>query len=486
MITEQRGISDARSSGLCADRTDRPDACRRRMAGGAADRARGAADRAGAGGLPEVLAGADASTRPVRWVHVSETAEAARWLDGGELLLTTGVGLAGRRAALRGSSSGSSRRASPGSCSSSARRCRSPRRARRGVPRRAGCPRRAAPRGEVRRGHRGGALPDHRRADGRPAGAGRHPRALHRPQPAREPGRLHRRAGRAGARLRRSCWRTSATGSSRAEADSTPASRPRSRTGSSARARPTAARTAAGRSCRSRPAACAGVTSSRCPASRIPPAARNVLEQAAVALALGRLADRDADEWTRRSHERCSCALLGRRFAVEGGVAARFEAAGFRCAGARGRRRRSVCGRDIPVSAAPRSRRGGAGRRARMPSRAPSRAARDAGRRALRATRPATRGRAVRGGRRRGRFARLDDPAAVVTVGSDARGITGLLVVARGGGRAGRRGGRPRGRPAGAAAGHAARASTARCCGSSTPSAATRGCRSTASRCCAR
>jgi purine catabolism regulator len=60
------------------------------------------------------------------------------------------------------------------------------------------------------------------------------------------------------------------------------------------------------------------------------PAGRsNVLEQAAVALALSRLTDRDDDEWTRRSHDALLAALLGRRFAGEGGVTARFEAAGF-------------------------------------------------------------------------------------------------------------------------------------------------------------
>ena len=45
---------------------------------------------------PEVLSGADALDRPVRWVHTSELVEAADLLRGGELLLTTGLGLAGR------------------------------------------------------------------------------------------------------------------------------------------------------------------------------------------------------------------------------------------------------------------------------------------------------------------------------------------------------------------------------------------------------
>ncbi len=42
--------------------------------------------------LPEVLAGRDALDRPVRWVHVSESLTVAKLLDGGELLLATGAG----------------------------------------------------------------------------------------------------------------------------------------------------------------------------------------------------------------------------------------------------------------------------------------------------------------------------------------------------------------------------------------------------------
>ncbi|MER7840825.1 PucR family transcriptional regulator [Streptomyces sp. NPDC096040] len=42
---------------------------------------------------PELLAGADALDRPVRWVHSSEVYEGASFLDGGELLLTNGFGL---------------------------------------------------------------------------------------------------------------------------------------------------------------------------------------------------------------------------------------------------------------------------------------------------------------------------------------------------------------------------------------------------------
>ena len=61
------------------------------------------------------------------------------------------------------------------------------------------------------------------------------------------------------------------------------------------------------------------------------PAGRlQVMEQAAVALALGRLADRDADEWTRRGHEQLLAGLLGGRYVSELGVTLRLEAAGLR------------------------------------------------------------------------------------------------------------------------------------------------------------
>lgn len=42
---------------------------------------------------PHVLAGHDELTRPVRWVHVSEVADIAHLLEGGELILTTGIAL---------------------------------------------------------------------------------------------------------------------------------------------------------------------------------------------------------------------------------------------------------------------------------------------------------------------------------------------------------------------------------------------------------
>src|SRR5919205_1553262 len=47
---------------------------------------------------PEVVAGADLLDRQVRWVHSSELAEAPYLLKGGELLLTTGLGITGRGA----------------------------------------------------------------------------------------------------------------------------------------------------------------------------------------------------------------------------------------------------------------------------------------------------------------------------------------------------------------------------------------------------
>src|SRR3954467_1995155 len=47
---------------------------------------------------PEILVGAGLLDRPVRWVHASELAEAAYLLKGGELLLTTGLGITGRGA----------------------------------------------------------------------------------------------------------------------------------------------------------------------------------------------------------------------------------------------------------------------------------------------------------------------------------------------------------------------------------------------------
>ncbi len=52
-------------------------------------------------GLPEVLAGGDRLDRAVRWVHAGEVPHIASLLKGGELLLTTGLGLGARPAEQR-------------------------------------------------------------------------------------------------------------------------------------------------------------------------------------------------------------------------------------------------------------------------------------------------------------------------------------------------------------------------------------------------
>ncbi|MET9824697.1 PucR family transcriptional regulator [Streptomyces sp. NPDC006349] len=49
-------------------------------------------------GQPEVVAGAHRLDRPVRWVHVAEAADVGVMLSGGEMVLTTGVLLAGDEA----------------------------------------------------------------------------------------------------------------------------------------------------------------------------------------------------------------------------------------------------------------------------------------------------------------------------------------------------------------------------------------------------
>ena len=54
-----------------------------------------------------------------------------------------------------------------------------------------------------------------------------------------------------------------------------------------------------------------------------------VMEQAAVALAIGRLAEGDADEWTRLGNEQLLADLLGARYSSDAGIVARFEAAGL-------------------------------------------------------------------------------------------------------------------------------------------------------------
>ncbi|HWH96426.1 MAG TPA: PucR family transcriptional regulator ligand-binding domain-containing protein, partial [Baekduia sp.] len=52
-------------------------------------------------GLPEVRAGAEALNRPIRWVHAGEVPNMASLLRGGELLLTTGMGIGARTADQR-------------------------------------------------------------------------------------------------------------------------------------------------------------------------------------------------------------------------------------------------------------------------------------------------------------------------------------------------------------------------------------------------
>jgi purine catabolism regulator len=48
-----------------------------------------------------VAAGRDGLDRPIRWVHTSELTDPTRWLSGGELLLTTGMGMKGSPAHQR-------------------------------------------------------------------------------------------------------------------------------------------------------------------------------------------------------------------------------------------------------------------------------------------------------------------------------------------------------------------------------------------------
>ena len=70
-------------------------------------------------------------------------------------------------------------------------------------------------------------------------------------------------------------------------------------------------------------------------AGPVHPAGRaSVLEQGAIALALGRLADGDAHEWVRIGRQRLVDGLLAGRFAGLGGAAARLEAAGLPVDGA--------------------------------------------------------------------------------------------------------------------------------------------------------
>lgn len=92
MLTDRQDIA--------SDRTDRPEgvALPRVALPRVADVLRIEALRRGA---PEVLVGGEALVAVVRWVHVSDSDQVARLLDGGELLLTTAAGWSGSDAALR-------------------------------------------------------------------------------------------------------------------------------------------------------------------------------------------------------------------------------------------------------------------------------------------------------------------------------------------------------------------------------------------------
>ena len=52
-------------------------------------------------GGPRVVAGEAGLDRPVRWVHIAEVPDIASLLRGGELVLTTGIGLPADDAGLR-------------------------------------------------------------------------------------------------------------------------------------------------------------------------------------------------------------------------------------------------------------------------------------------------------------------------------------------------------------------------------------------------
>ncbi|MCE4026856.1 PucR family transcriptional regulator [Microbacterium sp. Au-Mic1] len=95
---------------FAADRTDRPDARQDAPARSPSERSESRGDpglptvadalevASLQAGIPELLAGS--VDVPVRWVHVSDSERVAALLDGGELLLTTGAGWPGDAAAL--------------------------------------------------------------------------------------------------------------------------------------------------------------------------------------------------------------------------------------------------------------------------------------------------------------------------------------------------------------------------------------------------
>ena len=77
----------------------------------------------------ELAAGADGLGNAIRWVHVSELADPTPWLEGGELLITTGLGIGELSPpAARVRRAGSPSTGSPGSRSASGSAGRSRRR----------------------------------------------------------------------------------------------------------------------------------------------------------------------------------------------------------------------------------------------------------------------------------------------------------------------------------------------------------------------
>ena len=282
----------------------------------------------------------------MRWLHVSDSAGVARLLDGGELLLSTGSSWP----ADPGGSAPLRRRA--GGCRALGSRSR----ARHALPLRA--PRwssrqperglaldRPASRGEVRDAHRGRAQPDHRGSDRRAARSRRGARAVHGARAARLARRLHRPSAGSDARRARHPREPRARGrggrgSARARGGAVhrvgaALSSAHRRARAAARARRRCRLPTSGSSCRSRRAASAGASLIALPGPDHAAGRTAVLEQGAIALAVGRLADGESDEWGRIGRRRLLDGLLAGRFAGVGGAAARLEAAGLPLRGAR-------------------------------------------------------------------------------------------------------------------------------------------------------
>ncbi|WP_263282046.1 PucR family transcriptional regulator [Leifsonia sp. ZF2019] len=275
--------------------------------------------------LPELLTGAAALDAPVRWVHVAETAEAARLVSGGELLLATGIGwppdddalgrlgrqLVGGRVAGLVLELGERMPAAPGALVAEFRAAGLPfvvlhREARFVAITEAVHARIIADQmGALRARDEIHALFTELSLRGSPADfiVAQAARVLGCPVVLEDTG--HQVVAAAGAEDERdlAAWEQRSRAAHRGAGDWTIA-----------------------------PVEARGMRWGRLialPGQPHPAGRSNVVEQAAVALALSRLADRDADEWTRRSHDALLGALLGRRFAGEAGLAARFEAAGF-------------------------------------------------------------------------------------------------------------------------------------------------------------